>query len=34
LYAIGVFISFNLSQNGMARRGWKIGRQKPGQEVK
>ncbi len=33
LYAIGVFMSFTLSQAGMARRWWKIGRLKPGQEV-
>jgi len=34
LYAIGVFSSFTLSQAGMARRWWKIGRLSPGQEVK
>lgn len=34
LYAIGVFLSFTLSQAGMARRWWKIGRLKAGQEVK
>lgn len=33
LYAIGVFLSFTLSQIGMARRWWKIGRLPPGQEV-
>jgi len=33
LYAIGVFASFTLSQTGMARRWWKIGRLKEGQEV-
>ncbi|MBN2147044.1 MAG: amino acid permease, partial [Anaerolineales bacterium] len=33
LYAIGVFLSFTLSQIGMARRWWKIGHIKPGQEV-
>ncbi|MEW6094867.1 MAG: APC family permease [Chloroflexota bacterium] len=33
LYAIGVFMSFSLSQAGMARRWWKIGQLKPGQEV-
>jgi amino acid transporter len=33
LYAIGVFLSFTLSQTGMARRWWKIGQLKPGQEV-
>jgi len=30
LYAIGVFLSFTLSQAGMARRWWKSGRLKPG----
>jgi amino acid transporter len=34
LYAIGVFLSFTLSQTGMAHRWWKIGRLQPGQEVK
>ncbi|MCC7358267.1 MAG: APC family permease [Anaerolineales bacterium] len=33
LYAIGVFLSFTLSQGGMARRWHKIGRLKPGEEV-
>lgn len=33
LYAIGVFLSFTLSQTGMARRWWKIGRLAPGQTV-
>jgi len=33
LYAIGVFLSFTLSQTGMARRWWKIGRLKPGEEI-
>ena len=33
LYAIGVFLSFTLSQGGMARRWWKIGRLAPGQAV-
>ena len=32
LYAIGVFLSFTLSQAGMARRWYKIGRLKPGEE--
>ncbi|MHC1785380.1 MAG: APC family permease [Anaerolineaceae bacterium] len=32
LYAIGVFLSFTLSQTGMARRWWKIGHIKPGEE--
>jgi hypothetical protein len=32
LYAIGVFLSFTLSQSGMALRWWKIGRLKPGEE--
>ena len=30
LYAIGVFLSFTLSQAGMARRWWKIGHLQPG----
>ncbi len=34
LYAIGVFMSFTLSQGGMAHRWWKSGRLQPGQEVK
>ncbi len=34
LYAIGVFLSFTLSQSGMARRWWKIGHLGPGQEVR
>jgi amino acid transporter len=34
LYAIGVFLSFTLSQGGMARRWWKIGHLKPGVEIK
>jgi hypothetical protein len=34
LYAIGVFLSFTLSQAGMARRWWKIGHLAPGTEVK
>ncbi|WP_423223263.1 APC family permease [Candidatus Amarolinea aalborgensis] len=33
LYAIGVFLSFTLSQAGMARRWFKIGRLAPGQAV-
>ena len=33
LYAIGVFLSFTLSQVGMARRWWKSGHLQPGQEV-
>ncbi len=32
LYAIGVFLSFSLSQAGMARRWWKIGHMQPGEE--
>jgi amino acid transporter len=32
LYAIGVFLSFTLSQGGMALRWWKIGKLKPGEE--
>jgi hypothetical protein len=34
LYAIGVFLSFTLSQAGMAHRWWKVGHLSPGQEVK
>ncbi|HET6846290.1 MAG TPA: APC family permease [Anaerolineales bacterium] len=34
LYAIGVFASFTLSQTGMARRWWKIGHLRPGQQIK
>ncbi len=34
LYAIGVFLSFSLSQAGMARRWWKVGHLAPGQEVR
>lgn len=34
LYAIGVFLSFTLSQSGMARRWWKIGHLKEGEERK
>ncbi len=34
LYAIGVFLSFTLSQSGMARRWWKSGHLEPDQEVK
>jgi amino acid transporter len=33
LYAIGVFLSFSLSQAGMARRWWKSGHLKPGEKV-
>jgi len=33
LWAIGVFLSFTLSQAGMARRWWKVGHLVPGQEV-
>jgi len=33
LYAIGVFLSFTLSQAGMARRWWRVGHLKPGQEI-
>jgi amino acid transporter len=33
LYAIGVFLSFTLSQSGMSRRWWKIGHLQPGVEV-
>jgi hypothetical protein len=34
LWAIGVFLSFTLSQLGMARRWWKIGHLTPGQVVR
>jgi amino acid transporter len=34
LYAIGVFLSFTLSQSGMARRWWRVGHLKPDEEVK
>ena len=34
LYAIGVFLSFTLSQAGMSRRWWKIGHLKPEEEIK
>jgi amino acid transporter len=34
LYAIGVFLSFTLSQAGMAHRWWKSGHLKPEQEIK
>ncbi|MDE2179778.1 MAG: APC family permease [candidate division NC10 bacterium] len=34
LYAIGVFLSFTLSQAGMAHRWWKVGHLPPGQEVR
>jgi hypothetical protein len=34
LYAIGVFLSFTLSQAGMARRWWKIGHLAEGVEIK
>ncbi|HEY8149791.1 MAG TPA: APC family permease [Vicinamibacteria bacterium] len=33
LYAIGVFLSFTLSQGGMTRRWWKIGHLAPGAEI-
>jgi len=33
LYAIGVFLSFTLSQTGMTRRWWKVGHMAPGQEI-
>ena len=33
LYAIGVFLSFTLSQTGMAHRWWKSGHLKPGEEI-
>jgi len=34
LYAIGVFLSFTLSQGGMAHRWWKVGHLAAGKEVK
>lgn len=34
LYAVGVFLSFTLSQAGMARRWWKSGHLKPGEILK
>jgi len=34
LYAIGVFLSFTLSQTGMAKRWWKSGQLKPGEEIR
>jgi amino acid transporter len=34
LYAIGVFLSFTLSQAGMTRRWWKVGHLEPGQEIR
>lgn len=34
LYAIGVFLSFTLSQSGMAHRWWKVGRLQPDEQVK
>ncbi|MBI5959084.1 MAG: APC family permease [Chloroflexi bacterium] len=33
LYAIGVFMSFTLSQTGMAKRAWRIGKIKPGEVI-
>ena len=33
LYAIGVFLSFTLSQAGMARRAWRSGHLRPGEEI-
>ena len=33
LYAIGVFLSFTLSQAGMARRWWKVGHLKEGEKI-
>ena len=34
LYAIGVFLSFTLSQTGMAKRWWRVGHLAPGEEVR
>ena len=33
LYAIGVFLSFTLSQAGMSHRWWKVGKLKPGEKT-
>lgn len=33
LYAVGVFLSFTISQSGMARRWWKSGKLKPEEEI-
>lgn len=33
LYAVGVFLSFTISQSGMARRWWKSGKLQAGQEI-
>jgi len=33
LYAIGVFLSFTLSQTGMARRWWRVGHLEPGEQI-
>jgi amino acid transporter len=33
LYAIGVFLSFTLSQGGMARRWWRCGHLNPGEQI-
>lgn len=33
LYAIGVFLSFTMSQAGMAHRWWKVGKLKSGEEI-
>jgi amino acid transporter len=34
LYAVGVFLSFTISQSGMVVRLWKIGKLKPGEKIK
>ena len=34
LYAIGIFLSFTLSQTGMARRWWRVGHLKADEEIK
>jgi hypothetical protein len=34
LWAVGVFLSFTLSQTGMAHRWWKIGHLAPGEELR
>jgi amino acid transporter len=33
LYAVGVFLSFTISQSGMVKRMWKIGKLKPGDKI-
>ncbi len=33
LYAVGVFLSFTISQSGMVKRMWKVGKLKPGEKI-